>query len=409
MTKSHSSWAGLFRAASTLAFCAALAACQTLPHDGPSSQSIGRQARSGSYALVELTPAVAQTIAANPPSPLAGLAGGASTTPVDLIAAGDQVSVSVFEPGAFGLFTNSVAEAAQSQPSTSIAEAAMTMHGGAIGAGSAHTLPALLVNSDGDLELPYVGKVHVAGLRSDAAAEVIRSRLRGHAVDPQVTVTVVSSQANSVSVLGEVRAPGRFQLAAHNNRLLDLLSQAGGPTKPAPDLKLAIQRGGQRVEAPLTLVLNDPGQDIRLAPEDQVLVLDQPRTYSTFGALIKDEVTDMGDYRVTLADAISKEGGLDTFSANGAYVLLFRFERPEVARALGVTLPPAAQGVPIVYKVNFRTPEGLFAANSVEIEPSDMLFIPRADIFEAKKFFDLVNSVTQIGYNARITTSKAVP
>jgi polysaccharide export outer membrane protein len=80
-----------------------------------------------------------------------------------------------------------------------------------------------------------------------------------------------------------------------------------------------------------------------------------------------------------------------------------------VARALGVTIPPAAKGVPIVYRLNFRKPEGMFVAHNFAIESEDLLYVPRADIYEAAKFFNLVNSVTQIGYNARLTASSVVP
>jgi polysaccharide export outer membrane protein len=258
--------------------------------------------------------------------------------------------------------------------------------------------------------VPFAGKVHVAGLRPEEAAAAIRRALLGRAIDPQVTVAVVESRANSVSVLGEVRQPGRFQLAPHNERLLDLLALAGGPAKPAPDLLLALDRGTLRAEAPLSLVMDDPNQNIRLAPEDRVLLLDRPRTFSMFGAFSQPNTTQpMLDNRLTLADAISRGGALDTLSANAAQVFLFRFERPEVAQALGVTLPAAAKGVPIVYRLNFRKAEGMFVAHNFEIQPEDLVYVPRSDVYEVAKFFNLVNSVTQIGYNARVTTSSGVP
>ena len=396
----------------------ALAGCQLLSHDGPSTQSASREAAqtiaanqaqpTGQYALVDLTYGVTEAISAHPAAALTGLVNDSSAAPNDRIQSGDQLSVSVFEAGTSGLFANAVAQASQGAAANPLASSSLPST--PTGAGSAATLPALIVNSNGDLLVPFAGTLHVAGLRSEEAAAVIRRALKGRAIEPQVTVTVVASHANSVSVLGEVRLPGRFLLAAHNERLLDLLAMVGGPAKPAPDLMLAVDRGVQRAEAPLSLVMDDPTQNIRLAPEDRVLLLDRPRTYSTFGGLAQpNNAQPMLDNKITLADAISKGGGLDTLSANAASVLLFRFERPEVAQALGVTLPPAAKGVPIVYRLNFRKPEGLFVAHNFEIEPEDLLYVPRADIYEAAKFFNLVNSVTQIGYNARVTTSSAVP
>jgi len=408
MTRSRASGGRIQRLGSVALLAAALAGCGTLPEDGPSTRSIPREAKAARYALVDLTLATTQTIAANPPAALAGLMNDSSALPNDIIAPGDTLTVAVFEPGGNGLFSSTVSQAMQAVGG-SVGHITSPPAAGSEPRGTSQSIPGLTVSPDGALAVPFAGRVHVAGLRTEEAAVAIQRALRGRAVDPQVTVTVTSSNANSVSVLGEVRQPGRVQLAPHNDRLLDILAEVGGPVKPAPDLALAVYRGEKRVEVPLSLVMDDPVQNIRLAPEDRVVLLDRPRRYASFGALIHNDNTAMGDDRITLADAISRAGGLDTFSANAKSVLLFRFERPEVARALGVSLPPAAKGVPIVYRLNFRDPESPFVANNFEIQPDDLVYVTRSDIFEVKKFFDLVNSVTQIGYNARVTTSSAVP
>jgi polysaccharide biosynthesis/export protein len=395
------------RAALVLFAASALASCGTLPQDVPSGKSFMRDAKQDKFALVDLTPAVVQTIAANPPPALVGLANSSSDAPPNLIAEGDQIAVSVFEPGSFGLFSQSTASAEQSGSTPSLGHT--LPQSTPTSPDSQQTLPALTVDDDGDISMPFVGKIHVAGLRPDQAEAVIKAALRSRAVNPQVTVTDTQSKLNQVSVLGEVRLPGRFPIGMHGSRLLDVLAQAGGPAKAVPNLEVTLFRGNQTVEAPLSLVMSDANQNIRLSPEDRVLLVDRPRTYTTFGALLKDDSVDMDVYKVTLADALARGQGLDTYSANAAWVALFRFERPEVAKALGVTLPPAAQGVPIVYRINMREASSLFIANNLDIEPKDIVFVARSDLFEAKKFFDLVNSVTQIGYNARVTTSKNVP
>jgi polysaccharide biosynthesis/export protein len=424
--KSLQTWwsSGACRAVVLLAL-AGLGACGSLPDDGPSSRSVPREASQkipagpvedgGRYALVDLTFVVSQTIAAHPPEPLAGLAGYSSTEPTNLIREGDQLSVAVFEPGGNGLFSSAVGQSAQGgtpAPSVSDSKSAAPTpekEGGGGGGGTSAESLALVVSDDGFLQLPFAGNLYVAGLTPMQASLVIQRKLNGRAIDPQVTVAVVSSPGNSVSVLGEVQKPGRFQLAVHNDRLLDVLAQAGGPAKPIPDLAIGIYRADKYAEIPLPLLINDPAQNIRLAPADRLLVLDRPRTYSTFGALLQNNSQPMLDNPVTLADAISKGGGLDTNSANNSMVLLFRFERQEVANALGVTLPAAAKGIPIVYRVNLRRSEDLFVANTLYVQPGDMIYVARSDAAEAKKFFDLVNSVTQIGYNARVVTSGATP
>lgn len=374
------------RVASALVVLLALCGCSTLPHDGPSARSVPRDAERGAarYALVDLDYAATQAIAAHPPKALAGLADQSSTAPLDLIAEGDILSVSVFEAGGGGLFPRP-------------AEATM--------GDSSQTLPRLVVDRGGALMIPFAGQVRVAGLTPEQAADAIREALRGRAVDPQVTLSIVDSRANAVAVIGEVRSAGHFPLSPHDDRLLDALASAGGPTKASADLTVAVVRGGHYAEIPLSALMTDPAQNIRLAPGDQVRILDRPRKYSTFGAFGRAAQTSIDDDTLTLAGAISRAGGLDTNAADGAAVLVFRFERPEVAVALGVTAPAAAKGVPIVYRLNFLKPESLFVANNFDIHTDDLLYVPRSDITELRKFFDLVNSVTQIGYNVRVTST----
>lgn len=378
----------MIRACAVLSLLA-LCACSTLPHDGPSSRSASRDVQRGEarYALVDLDYAVTRKIADRPPVALKGLVEESSEAPSDRISEGDVLSVSVFEAGGGALFGKTDDSPAASSPDTR------------------QTLPRVVVDGQGDLDIPFAGVVHVAGLTPREAGAAIRLALKGRVIDPQVLVDVVASPANSVTIIGEVRNAGRVALAPHADHLLDVLASAGGPTKPPADLAIVVSRGGHLAEAPMSLAMNDPAQNIRLAPRDQIRVVDRPRKYSTFGAFLHDAQTPIEDDQLNLADAISRAGGLDTYSANARSVLVFRFERPEVARDLGVAVPAEARGVPIVYRLNFEHPGGVFVADNFEVRSGDLLFVARSDITEMKKFFDLVNSVTQIGYNVRVTST----
>src|SRR6185312_8172368 len=126
--------------------------------------------------------------------------------------------------------------------------------------------------------------------------------------------------------------------------------------------------------------LRDEQQNVRLAPRDQVRLVYQPRKFSTFGALGRAAQIPLEDEKVTMAAALSRTGGLDSRSADARSVLVFRFERPEVASALGVAAPPRPKGVPIIYLLNLRDPSGLFIANQFEIEPDDLIYVPRSNL-----------------------------
>jgi len=134
-----------------------------------------------------------------------------------------------------------------------------------------------------------------------------------------------------------------------------------------------------------------------------VRLLYTPRKYSTFGAFGRVSEQQIEDEGLSLAAAISKNGGLDTNSANATSVLLFRFERPEVATALGVNMPSSPKGVPIVYRLNLLEPNSFFVANNFAVRANDLIYVPRSDVTELQKFLALVSVVSQVTYNLTVT------
>lgn len=363
----------------------ALWACSSLPHDGPSGRSFGKASHTEAkgYALVDLTYAEAERIAAMPPPALASLADSASVAPNDRLGEGDVIDVVIFEPGGMTSF-NSNGEARAD-------------------GGSSQSLPRLTIDKNGCVAVPYAGPVRIEGLTVTGAAEAIKVALRGRAVNPQVQVNLVGNFTNSVTVMGEVRSVGRVPLTPYNERLLDVLAAAGGPTKPQGDITVVLVRGDEQASAPFTALLRRGDDNVRLAPHDQIRLLYAPRKYSVFGALGRVTESPIEDEGLTLAEAISRAGGLDTMTANAASVLVFRFERPSVARALGLTGVATPKGVPVVYRLNMLQPASFFVANSFAIEPNDLIYVPRSDSTELRKFLELVSLVSQVTYNLTVT------
>lgn len=102
------------------------------------------------------------------------------------------------------------------------------------------------VRPGGDLVLPVAGRVRAAGLTAAALAQQVTRQLDGKLVAPQVTVVLASRRVPGVSVLGEVRTPGRFELR-EGEGILDALARAGGLTPFAdPDEVYLIRKGHDR-------------------------------------------------------------------------------------------------------------------------------------------------------------------
>jgi polysaccharide export outer membrane protein len=84
-----------------------------------------------------------------------------------------------------------------------------------------------LVDSDGSIEIPLVGKLKVAGLRTTEAADTIRTRLQSFLKEPSVIVRNLNFK---VSVLGEVKIPAIYVIPDEKITLPEVLSLAGDLT-----------------------------------------------------------------------------------------------------------------------------------------------------------------------------------
>ena len=94
------------------------------------------------------------------------------------------------------------------------------------GSTNVQTTPMLqyyIVDEAGDIELPVLGKVHVAGLKRGEVAELIKSILEKQVMNPLVQVSLIGAK---VSVLGEVNRPGHVSLGNGRLTILDALAAA---------------------------------------------------------------------------------------------------------------------------------------------------------------------------------------
>jgi polysaccharide export outer membrane protein len=98
------------------------------------------------------------------------------------------------------------------------------------------------VRTDGKIAMPVIGEVVARGKRPAALAAEIQDRLKAVVVAPSVTVTMEQAGDLKVSVVGEVKQAGVFQLDRGAN-VLTALAAAGGLNDYAdPDKVFVVRR-----------------------------------------------------------------------------------------------------------------------------------------------------------------------
>jgi len=140
------------------------------------------------------------------------------------------------------------------------------------------------VNDKGDVVLPLIGAVHVAGETVGAAQAEVQKKYRDAQIlkDPQVTLNVMQYPNSNVMVLGEVQSPGRYPMLSPHS-LLDVVSMAGGETNLAGDTIQVEAKDGHTLrtfhyvrgeeESALQNTSIDPGDTVRVLRAGIVYVL----------------------------------------------------------------------------------------------------------------------------------------
>jgi polysaccharide export outer membrane protein len=94
----------------------------------------------------------------------------------------------------------------------------------------AGTLMPYLVDNDGFINYPMVGRLQVGGLTKSEAEKLIAEKIRPYLAETENPIVTVRMSSYSVSVLGEVARPGSFQVSREKISILEALAQAGDLT-----------------------------------------------------------------------------------------------------------------------------------------------------------------------------------
>ncbi len=132
------------------------------------------------------------------------------------------------------------------------------------------------IGNSGDVYLPLIDYVHLAGLTIEEAQGLIEKRLSdgGFVKNPHVTLFVNEYTSQGANVLGEVAKPGVYPVLGEP-RLVDLISAAGGFTDKA-GRSITISHRNQENQ-PVTVPLkrnstDNPASNITVSPGDTILV-----------------------------------------------------------------------------------------------------------------------------------------
>jgi len=364
-----------------------------LPASGPNSIVV----RSGGtwngppYGLVKLTPQVVSILREFGPRTLSTTFGDRRPPPEITFGIGDIISVTIFEAAAGGLFIPAEAS---------------------VRPGNFVTLPNQPVDTKGFISIPYAGLVPAAGKTPAQVEKEIVDRIKNRAIEPQAVVALVQANSSLITVIGEINSTftggptGRLPAQPAGERIVDVLTRAGGLRDQMQDLWVVLDRQGRRASVPFGSLIYEPGNNIWAWPGDTIYLYREPQSYLVFGATgLQGQFGFTGGnassaWRVTLAEGVAAGAGLLDLQADPGSVFLFRREQRELAEKLGVDCSKMdGPTVPVVYSVSFVDPAGFFLAQQVQLHDKDIIFAANAQSLEVTKFATFFAALTSVPTN----------
>lgn len=356
--------------------------CAFFPINGPTSVDVLSQtSETMPYALIKLSPETIDILAAYEPKGLAGAFTDRRAPASIKFGIGDIVSTTIFEATAGGLF---IPLDAGARP------------------GNFVTLPDQAVDDNGNISIPFAGTIRAAGRTNTQVQNDIVERIKNRAIEPQVIVSLSQQRTSLISVVGDVNTPLRFAVPATGagDRILDALTRAGGIKGPGYATWVMLERDKRRATVPFENLVMNQANNIYIQPGDRIYVYQEQQKFIAFGATgAADVLGSQGEFnfdawRLNLAEAVAKVGGLQDVRADPGAVFLYRREPREVAKLLGADVSRfPGELVPVIFNVSFRDPGGYFLATRLQMRNQDIIFVANAASVDATKFFTFVTTV----------------
>lgn len=342
----------------------ALSACD-LPRSGPSHNRVmvaeGTKQQPTGIVILEVNSTVIATANVAPPMKIDKAFLNQGNFAADHIAAGDTLAVTVFENVETPLLGN---------PGQRV-----------------FSLPALAVDQRGNIFLPYAGELHVAGLSLAGLREKIRAALADQTPDPQVVVDRTPGNAATVSMLGTVVKQGLLPLEPQVSQLTTAIAAAGGSMVDTADTVVTVVRQNHSAELRLDDLMLSQDREISLRPGDRVILREDKRTISVFGAAGSQGALKFSGGAFTLTDALAGAGGLNSARAYPKGVFVYRM--------VGAAPNPTET----VYHFDMSKVQGAFYASQFVMRNKDVLYVSEAPFANFSRVLDAIRGTASAGEN----------
>ncbi|MGO9519698.1 MAG: SLBB domain-containing protein [Candidatus Korobacteraceae bacterium] len=204
------------------------------------------------------------------------------------------------------------------------------------------------VDRNGNIFLPKVGSVNVAGLKYAQIENYLKSHIGRIYQNFDLNVTMGELRSIDIYVVGQATRPGRYTVSSLST-LTNAIFASGGPSPHGSMREIQLKRGGNVVttfDLYDLLLKGDKSKDVVLQPEDVIYVLPTGPQVAMGGQINVPGIYELKT-ETTLSDGIRLSGGL-TNTAFGGKVYVEHIVNRRVHSVEEVPLDTAGMVHPLV-------------------------------------------------------------
>jgi protein involved in polysaccharide export with SLBB domain len=197
------------------------------------------------------------------------------------------------------------------------------------------------VDRSGDIYLPQVGRVHVAGLSFSALDKQLRGAIGRVYRNFDLTADLGQIRAIQVYVSGQARRPGVYTVSSLST-LVDALFASGGPSLQGSMRHIELKRGSEVVttfDLYSLLVHGDKSKDVKLESGDVIFIPSVGAQVAVTGSVRNSAIYELRENE-SLGDLIADAGGVSAVAAE-ARVSIERIEEHRDRHAMEVAYDPS--------------------------------------------------------------------
>jgi len=249
-------------------------------------------------------------------------------------------------------------------------------------------LAGRLVQGDGTLFYPYLGKIQAAGLTPSELRETLTKRLASVIQQPQLDVSILNYASQRVWVSGAAQQAAVVPLTIVPLTLQDAISNAGYNASQADLSGVRLTRDGVSYTLDMSRL---GGKPIYLRADDQIYIpyLDSKEVF-VVGEVNQPGAQNFKTGSISLSQALGRSRGLAQATSNGNAVYVIRGAQPDALE----------QSPSVVYQLEAKSPAAFAVASQFELVPGDVVFVGAAGITRWSRFVNQLLPFTGIISNA---------